>query len=356
MEDANATVVPVVHYGLGPIGVEVARLTATRRQLRSLLAVEIDERLVGRPLEALTRMPAHAGVLVGASLPPPPPGTTPVVLHCTGSALEHVLPQLLDCVASGYHVVSTCEELSYPWRFLPEAAGRLHELALEHGVTVLGTGINPGFAMDYLPVTLTGACQVVDHIAVHRRQNAALRRLPLQRKVGAGLTVEEFELARAEGRVGVVGLSASVWSIASALGWRLSRVNESLEPVTAPQEVSSGLGRSRLVGSLVSSRWPVGSMRPRSGSASRSRSRWAPATSATRCRSAGVPDLAVTVPGGFPGDLATAAVVVNSVLQVAGARPGLLPCSTCRRRGRREAHPRTRPGSGSGSGRGAGIG
>ena len=115
MEHAHATVVPVVHYGLGPIGVEIARLTATRPQLRSMLAVEIDERLVGRSLEALTRMPAHADVLVGASLPPPPPGTNPVVLHCTGSALEHVLPQLLDCVASGYHVVSTCEELSHPW-------------------------------------------------------------------------------------------------------------------------------------------------------------------------------------------------------------------------------------------------
>lgn len=324
MEDANATVVPVVHYGLGPIGVEVARLTATRRQLRSLLAVEIDERLVGRPLEALTRMPAHAGVLVGASLPPPPPGTTPVVLHCTGSALEHVLPQLLDCVASGYHVVSTCEELSYPWRFLPEAAGRLHELALEHGVTVLGTGINPGFAMDYLPVTLTGACQVVDHIAVHRRQNAALRRLPLQRKVGAGLTVEEFELARAEGRVGVVGLSASVWSIASALGWRLSRVNESLEPVTAPQEVSSGLGEispGRVAGVQQVAR---GFDETQERISLTLEIAVGTRDLGDEVQITGVPDLAVTVPGGFPGDLATAAVVVNSVLQVAGARPGLL--------------------------------
>lgn len=318
-----ATVVPVVHYGLGPIGVEVARLAATRPHLRSLLAVEIDERLVGRPLEAVTRMPAHAEVLVGASLPPPPAGTSPVVLHCTGSALEHVLPQLLDCVVAGYHVVSTCEELSHPWRSHPEAASRLHAAAVDHGVAVLGTGVNPGFAMDYLPVTLTGACQAVDRVDVRRTQDAGRRRLPLQRKVGAGLTVPEFETAHAEGRVGVVGLTESVWSIASALGWALREVTQSLEPVIAAHGLASGLGEIP-AGHVAGVRQVA---RGFDDLRERITLTLEIAVGAgelgDEIRISGVPDLAVTVPGGFPGDLATAAVVVNSVAQVAAARPGL---------------------------------
>lgn len=315
--------VPVVHYGLGPIGVEVARLTATRPQLRSLLAVEIDDRLVGRPLEALTAMPAHAKVLVGASLPPPPPGTAPVVLHCTGSSLEQVLPQLLDCVASGYHVVSTCEELFHPWHSHPGAAAQLDAAAQEQGVTVLGTGVNPGYAMAYLPVTLTGVCQVVDHIEVRRTQDAARRRLPLQRKVGAGLTVAQFETARLEGRVGVVGLSESVWSMAAALNWSLQAVSESLEPVVASQAMTSGLGEIP-AGRVTGVRQVVQGF-------DESRERISLTLEIAigvrdlgdEVRLSGVPDLAVTVPGGFPGDLATAAVLVNSVAQVVGARPGL---------------------------------
>lgn len=324
MEDAFATVVPVVHYGLGPIGVEVARLVATRPHLRSLLAVEIDERLVGRPLEAVTGMPAHAEVLVGASLPPPPPGTTPVVLHCTGSALDHVLPQLLDCVCAGYHVVSTCEELSHPWRSRPEAAARLHATAVEHGVCVLGTGVNPGYAMDYLPVTLTGACQVVDRVDVRRTQDAAQRRLPLQRKVGAGMTVAEFEAARAEGRVGVVGLTDSVWSIASALGWDLREVLQSVEPVIAARGLTSGLGEIP-VGRVAGVRQVARGFDDRQERITLTLEIAVGARElGDEVRISGVPDLAVRVPGGFPGDLATAAVVVNSVAQVATARPGLL--------------------------------
>jgi 4-hydroxy-tetrahydrodipicolinate reductase len=317
------TGIPVVHYGLGPIGIEVARLTARRGDLTSVAGVEIDERLVGRQLQALTGAPAHAEIVLAAALPDPAPGTGPVVLLCTGSSLESVMPQLLECVAAGYQVVSTCEELSHPWHTHPDLATLLDTAAVAGGVTVLGTGVNPGYAMDFLPIALTATCHTVTHVAVHRVQDAGARRLPLQRKVGAGMSRAEFAAAAAAGRVRHVGLPESVWSIADALGWSLDQVTETLEPVLAPRELASGLGPIRagqvagvrqiargLDGSgervVLTLEMAVGLDRPRD-----------------EVRISGVPGLRAEIPGGLPGDLATAAVVVNCVPQVVAATPGL---------------------------------
>jgi 2,4-diaminopentanoate dehydrogenase len=316
-----ARMIPIVHYGLGPIGTEVARLAATRPGLTSAGAVEIDERLVGGSLQAVTGEPAHADVVVTNSLPPA--SQPAAVLHCTGSSLDRVLPQLLDCVEAGYHVVSTCEELSHPWRTHPEAAGRLDAAATARRVAVLGTGVNPGYAMDLLPITLTAPCQRVDRITVHRVQDAATRRLPLQRKVGAGMSQAEFAAAATAGRVRHVGLPESVWAIGDALGWSLREVTESLEPVIADRELDSALGpipaghasgvRQVAVGVddtgervVLTLEMAVGLADPRE-----------------EVNVSGVPDLQLTIPGGIPGDLATAAVVVNSIGQVVTARPGL---------------------------------
>src|SRR4051812_34286786 len=152
---------PVVHFGLGPIGLEVAALVAQRPRLRSAGATDINPELAGKDLGELGGTP---GVPVGdaeAAFAAAPGG---VVVHCTGSSLERVLPQLLACIGAGLSVVSTCEELSYPWVQAAALAKQLDDAAVANGVAVLGTGVNPGFAMDYLPVVLSGASRRVDHV------------------------------------------------------------------------------------------------------------------------------------------------------------------------------------------------
>lgn len=316
--------IPLVHYGLGPIGIEVARLAAGRDYLTSVAAVDVDPRLVGRPLAELTGAPGQAGVTVGPALPPPVPGVPPVVLHCTGSGLAQVLPQLLDCVAAGGHVVSTCEELSHPWRTQPELAARLAAAATEQQVTVLGTGVNPGYAMDFWPVALTATCHRVDHVAVHRVQDAGARRLPLQRKVGAGMSRAEFGAAAAAGTVRHVGLPESAWAVGAALGWSLREVTETLEPVIAQQALDSALGPIP-AGHVAGVRQVA---RGVDGSGERVLLTLEMAVGLDHPRDEvqirGLPDLRAEIPGGIPGDLATAAMVVNSVPLVVAARPGLI--------------------------------
>ncbi len=314
----------VIHYGLGPIGLEIARLTAERAALHSIGAIDISPELVGRDLAELTGTGSPTGVCVTADAERAfrAPGSQ-VVAHCTGSSLARVLPQLLGCVEAGLSVVSTCEELSYPWDAQPDLARQLDEAARRHGVAVLGTGVNPGFAMDYLPVVLSGAARRVDHVRVHRVQDAGVRRLPLQRKVGAGLSVAEFEERVAAGTVRHVGLPESAHALAAAFGWRLSELRDEIGPVVAETATPSGLGEiapGRVTGvrqtatGFVDGReilrltleMAVGLPDPRD-----------------EVRLTGDPDLSLIIPGGLHGDVATAAVAVNAIERLVAAPPGL---------------------------------
>src|SRR5690606_5863608 len=110
-----------------------------------------------------------------------------VVVHTTSSFLERVYDQIAGCLDAGASVISSTEELFYPFDRHPDLARSLHELARARRVTVMGTGVNPGFAMDMLALTASGVCEHVDRIRICRVVDAGLRREPLQRKVGAGL-------------------------------------------------------------------------------------------------------------------------------------------------------------------------
>ena len=312
----------VVHFGLGPIGLAVAALVAERPWLRSVAAVDVHPQLHGRRLAELTGRPARDGSPDVASAYRPVAGAA-VAVHCTSSSLDRVAPQIVELAASGLNVVSTTEELSFPWEAHPRAAAEIDAAARGAGVTVLGTGINPGFAMDYLAMSLSAVAQRVERVEIHRVQDAGTRRLPLQRKIGAGMEPDAFRAAVAEGRLGHVGLSESAHMLARAFGWRLTGLDERIEPICAeaPTATAEGVveeGRvlgihqtavARAGGEIVVSLTldmaiGIGPARD-------------------HVRLVGTPDLELEVPGGLHGDTATAAIVVNAIPRVLAAPPGL---------------------------------
>ena len=162
-------------------------------------------------------------------------------MHATSSYLKDVLPQFEQILRHGVNVVSTCEELSYPYYSEPELAEKLGNLAERNCATVLGTGINPGFLMDTLVITLTAVCQDIEKIKAVRVMDAATRRVPFQKKIGAGLSEEEFQKAIETRRItGHVGLEESTSMIAAALSWKLDDIMvDPVEPVVAKQPVRS---------------------------------------------------------------------------------------------------------------------
>lgn len=325
--------VPVAHLGLGAIGREVVRLAARRRDLRLVGACDISPDLVGTTLSSVLGESVPDDVTVSSDLGAAgigEQGGELVVTHTTSSSLTRCLPELLAAVEAGAHVVSSCEELSYPWVRAPELAARLDAAARSAGVAVVGTGVNPGFAMDYLAVVLSGAAKRVDSVRVHRVQDAGQRREPLQAKVGAGISAAEFDRRVAEGTMGHVGLTESAQAVAAALGWDAAGTTETIRPVVAERPTPSAFGTiapGRIAGIDQLAVVTVDGVE-------RVRLHLQMAVGIGPSRDdiwvSGDPDLHLSVPDGLHGDLATAAALVNTIDSIRHAEPGLRVMSELR--------------------------
>ncbi len=314
----------VVQYGVGPIGAGIVRLLLEKPEIEIVGAVDIDSEKVGRDLGEIVGANRTLGIPISDDPTNVLRAGAHVVVHSTSSYLTQVADQLICCLRAQAHVISTCEELAYPFRKHPELSSKLDRVAREHHVALLGTGVNPGFAMDKLALTLASACQRVNKIRVRRVVDTARRRLPLQKKVGTGLTVEEFEAQVRAGTIKHHGLPESAAMIADSLGLEVARLEETILPVVAEapvrseyfdvpsgkvkgvRQVALGLGhdgeeRVRLELAMV-----LGALDP-----------------VDAVDISGVPDLALAVAGGIHGDLATAAVAVNCVPAMLETRPGL---------------------------------
>ncbi|HEX7586930.1 MAG TPA: dihydrodipicolinate reductase [Anaerolineae bacterium] len=230
----------VILFGLGPIGAGVARVVAARPYLQIVGAVDIDPAKAGRDVGPVIGLEHDLGVKVSDDAAKVLKLKADVVMHCTSSSLVKVAPELEAIIRARHNVVSTCEELSMPWSAADRApvARRLDALAKKWQVSVLGTGINPGYMMDTLPLVMSGVCQELKSVRVRRVVDASKRRKPLQAKIGTGLTVDEFNV-RAGKSIRHVGLTESIALVAQTLGWKLDKIEETIEPVVAKQPVKT---------------------------------------------------------------------------------------------------------------------
>jgi len=233
----------IVSYGIGVIGRRLANLLLSKEGVEIVGAVDIDPNKVGKDLGDLLGRD-KLGVAVSDDADDLISSTKPdIVVHTTMSYLRDTYDQFVQILNHGVDVVSTCEELAYPYATEEgrEYAEKLDELAKKKGVTLLGTGINPGFLMDALPIMLTGVCTEVDSIYITRQMDAATRRVPFQKKIGAGLTVGEFSKKIENHEItGHVGLEQSIKMIADAVGWTLDDIKvDPVEPVVLDRDAAS---------------------------------------------------------------------------------------------------------------------
>ncbi len=229
--------VRVIQFGLGPIGSGVARVIAARQGYEIVGAVDIDPLKAGKDVGQVIGLERDLGVKVSDDAAKVLKKKADVVMHCTRSSLAKVEPELAAIIRARHNIVSTCEELAMPWGH-GAAAKRIDALAKKFKVTALGTGINPGYMMDTLPLVLTGVCQQVTSIRVRRVVDASKRRKPLQAKIGTGMTVAEFK-AKAGKEIRHVGLTESIALIARTLGWKIDQIEETIEPVIAQKPVKT---------------------------------------------------------------------------------------------------------------------
>ena len=315
--------IKVVQMGLGPIGNKATLYLAERENLQIVGAVDADPAKVGQDVGVLAGL-APLGVVVKPDIAQVLAGqVADVVLLTTSSALTRIADQLRQVLPFGVHVVSSCEELSYPWQTNPALAGEIDELAKKHGVSVLSTGVNPGFLMDFLPIAITGVCKSVRQVTVERIQDATFRRIPFQKKIGAGLTQAEFQAKVEQGVLRHVGLTESVQMIASRLGWRLDSTSDEIAPVVAAKDVPLGDGVIEAGKVLGVRQIGRGIVNGREAITLFFRAAIGEPESRDRIVIDGEPSIDTCIKGGVNGDVATCAILVNAIPAVMKARPGL---------------------------------
>ncbi len=322
--------ITALQIGLGPLGQQIGMYISEKTNICTTAAVDINKQLEGTDFGKLLNGSPSSVVIENSvekalqKLKEKPD----VAIITTVSSIKKLESQIEEVAKHGIPIVSTCEELSFPWEEHPESSKNIEAICKKYNVACLGTGVNPGFLMDYLPSVLSSVCKNIDSILVERIQDATPRRIPFQKKIGAGLDLEAFKAKEAEGTLRHVGLKESVYFLAKSLGFELDKVTEDLTPViaesdlkTPSMEIQKGDARGvqqishgyQNGGCKIEMHFKAAVGEPRSYD---------------KITVKGIPSFTSEIDTGINGDIATCAITINAVKSILKATPGLHTMAT----------------------------
>jgi len=329
----------VIQVGFGPMGKIIVTLLLQRKNLRLRGVIDINPQLVGKKVSEFLDIGKDLDLAIESDLDSVlSRDKVDVVIIATSSSLEKIIPTIESAVKSRSNVISICEELSFPFNYNLKTAKELDALAKSNNVTIVGTGINPGYLMDLLPIVLTAPCQSVRSIKVKRMMNSAKRRIPFQKKIGTGLSVDEFHEKISNKEItGHVGLTQSIQMIVAALGLDYDELIE-LPPkeIISPEEFITSYGETVPKGNVCGLQSKA--YAKKEGKDLITLDFIAYAGDHEEFDSVvidGIPRIEQKIIGGVHGDLGTSAMVANLIPKVIESRSGLLtmkdlpvPCNT----------------------------
>jgi 4-hydroxy-tetrahydrodipicolinate reductase len=324
LPDVKPMKISIAQFGMGPIGLETLKLAASKPWVKVLGAIDNAPSKVGADLGRLTGFAKLKGRCIYASFDElARQGMPDVVFHTAVSRFKDAFGQLERIVRLGVSVVSSCEELVFPQLEEPGLARRLDHICRKSGARVIGTGVNPGFVMDVLPVCITAVSTSVTGIRIERVVNASTRRSPLQRKIGSGMAPAEFRRRFRAGLAGHAGLKQSLALVAHCMGWKLGTITETCQAVVARRKIRTAhleVQPGQTCGLIQHAH-----ARARTGQRLELKLQMHldardPHDS---IQILGEPPLDVLIRGGVAGDQATVAALVNTAPRLLPAPPGL---------------------------------
>ncbi len=309
-----------ISYGLGAIGLEILKALLLKKEFELVGAVDLKDEYLNRNIGDLIEK-KNFGIKIKKNVNDF--GSCDVVIHSTQSRMNDTFPQFIGLLENGYNVISTCEELFFPYHFHKNESIELDRIAKQNNVRLLGVGINPGFILDTLPTFLSTLSLKPTTIIAERVLDAGKRRKNLQLKVGAGLTEEEFQDLKRKNKIGHIGLLESLFYIFDALKLNIKEFKEELEPLIAEEiieteyvKIEKGLvrGQYQKVTGISTDGFKI-EIRLIMAVGERK--------SYDRIKIEGHPGLEFEIKRGVHGDLGTAAVVANYVPILLDSDPGL---------------------------------
>lgn len=237
--------VQVILWGLGAMGGGIGKMLAKKTGVDIVGAIDIGDKIGKNLYDVVPGIVQgdRADVIVGTPEDVIKPGTADIVVVCTNSFTKEVYDKLVFVMEKGINVITSAEQMAYPQAQEPELAKKLDECAKKNGVTVLGTGINPGLIMDLLVILWTGACESVNHITSRRVNSLSPFGPAVMEEQGIGITVDEFKQRKADGSLaGHVGFAESVGMMCDALGWKLEKFEQDMDPIVTDVDRKSPYG------------------------------------------------------------------------------------------------------------------
>jgi hypothetical protein len=322
--------VKIIQYGVGAMGSLMVKTTLKRKGLRLVGAIDQDKK-VGMDLGEAVGLDGKLGISISGE-----PETllrntgADIVLHATASFLDEVYPQIAMALEAGMSVISICEELAYPWHRNPELADKIDRLAREKDVTVLGTGVSPGFSLDTLVIHCTGLCAEVKRITAKRMSDSSLYGPKVLDRRGLGLSLDEWEKRVSEKRItGHIGSYESMRMIGASLGWNLDETVEMpIEPIIAEAAVELPylkIARGTVCGYNQKAYALMGGEKViHFENEGRVYGEGEEHHTEDSVHIEGNPEIKLTIKPGLPGDVTTSSMAVNAIAQVMASRPGLV--------------------------------
>ena len=236
--------VRVIIWGLGAMGGGMADMLLKKKGVEIVGAVGRGAKIGKSMYDYIkTEKGSRKDVIIGSYEDVIKEKAADVVLICTDSFTKGVFDKIKYCLEKKINVISSAEQMAYPKAAEPELTKQLDEIAKANGVTVLGTGINPGLIMDLLVIAFTGACEEVEHIVARRVNSLSPFGPAVMEEQGIGITVDEFKEGVRTGKLaGHVGFAESIGMIADAIGWKLSDFKQSMEPIVTEVDRKSPYG------------------------------------------------------------------------------------------------------------------
>lgn len=313
----------ILQIGIGPLGLKIAEYIAEKKSMQTIAALDINPAIGSKDLEELTGSP-QSGLKVHSTLESIENlDEVDIAVLTTSSSMEAITPQIENILEWGIPIVSTCEELTFPYRTNPELASKVNKLAIEKNVAVVSTGVNPGFLMDTLPSMLTGVCKEVSYIHVNRFQDAITRRVPFQKKIGAGISLEEFENRKNAGTLRHVGLTESMQFIADSIGWEIDHTEDIISPVIASETIETEVMKIPQGFAMGVRQIGTASYKGKEKIKLVFEAAVGTGTSYDEIKISGKPDIHSRIEGGVHGDIATCSIVLNAIPNVLKSSPGL---------------------------------
>ena len=316
--------IKVIQIGFGPLGVQTAKFIAKKSTIKTVAVVDNDPDLYNKNINDFSS-DLDNKICISNSVNEALKNINEkpdVAIITTVSSLKEIYNQIDEVVKHNINIISTCEELSYPWKTDPALSKKLNDLCKLNNVACLGTGVNPGFLMDYLPSVLSTVCKEINKIRIYRVQDASFRRIPFQKKIGAGLDLSEFKNKELEGTLRHVGLTESLHLLAKTLNFDIDNVTETLNPVICKSDLNGSInikkGCARGVEQIA-----YGYLNSEVVIEMQFKAAVGESRSFDRIEVDGIPSFVSEIEGGINGDIATCSIAINSIKSIMKASPGL---------------------------------